>query len=65
MFKAIPTYHDENGNKVEFFPVNELPGFTHRVVINGVFAKDYLGDHCAPSAKVAKFYFEKHNRKAA
>ena len=65
MFKAIPTYRNEAGDTIQFFPVNDVPGFTHRVVINGQGTRDFLGDHVKPSAKHAEFFFQKHNLKKA
>ncbi len=65
MFKAIPTYRSEAGDTIQFFPVNNVPGFTHRVVINGQATRDFLGDHVKPSAKHAEFFFAKNQKKAA
>lgn len=47
-----------DGTTVEFVPVSGVPGYTHRVAINGA-ARDWLG-HGQPSVKAAKFFLEKH-----
>lgn len=61
--KFIPKFIAEDGTTIEFHPVNDVPGFTHRVVINGQAVRDWLG-HGKPSAKAAHFFYDKHCRKA-
>lgn len=57
--KFIPKFEAEDGTTVEFRPVNDVPGFTHRVIINGVAVRDWLG-RGKPSADAARFFFDKH-----
>ena len=58
---SIPGYMC-NGVMIQFHPHDGAPGFTHRVVINGI-PKDWLGDHKRPSAAMAAFYAVKHGSK--
>ena len=45
---------------VEFVKLaQQTPGWSHRVVIDGV-AKDWLADTAKPGMKAARFFFEKH-----
>jgi hypothetical protein len=60
-FYSIPKFRDESGNVVEFKPVSDVPGFSHRVIVN-YKAVDYLDQrHAKPSAKTAAFFFQKHS----
>lgn len=59
---------EADGIAVDFRPVADVPGFSHKVLIlrgRDIIAKDWLGDHAAPSAKMAAFYCEKHAAKIA
>ena len=56
----IPTYRFENGTVIQFFKVDKLPGFSHRVTINSIFVKDYLGNSFKPNQKVALYFYKKH-----
>lgn len=59
MMRFIPKFVAEDGTTVEFFPVDDVPGFTHRVVIDGQAVREWLG-RGRPSAKAARFFYEKH-----
>lgn len=63
-FRSVPTFRDDDGNVVSFKTVTNIPGFSHRVIVN-YKPVDYLGNHEKPSAKTAAFFFEKHKEKAA
>lgn len=53
-----PTYFDESGEwRVTFYPIKDLPGYTHRVVINSRKA-GYLGEGSRPSGKTAAYFLE-------
>lgn len=43
---------------VTFAPVKRVPGFTHRVIVNGK-PISWLADTHRPSVKVAKYYLDK------
>lgn len=59
-FHCIQKFRDDDGNVVEFKPINDVPGFTHRVIVNNK-AVDYLDNkHARPTAKVADFFYNKH-----
>jgi len=59
-FKPVIKFVEtETQTTVEFYPKDKTPGFTHRVVINGI-SKDWLGDNAKPNAKSAAFFFNKH-----
>ena len=60
MMRAIPTYEDKAGNIIQFRTIHNIPGFSYRVVRNGL-AVDWLRNDQRPSAKVAAYYAEKHN----
>lgn len=38
----IPMYGFEHGTVIQFFKFGKSPGFLCRVIINGIFVKDYL-----------------------
>jgi hypothetical protein len=55
----VRTIYCEGSDTVEFVKLNgNAPGFSHRVVINGV-AVDWLGSHVRPSKTAAKFFLGK------
>ena len=56
--RLIPTFETEAGDVVQFRRIYDVPGCTHRVIINRR-AVDYLG-FGKPSAKSAKFFLDKH-----
>lgn len=56
---SIPTFMI--GDRViQFWPVKNVPGWTHRVTINGQ-ACDWLSGAFKPNRKTAAFYSEKHS----
>jgi hypothetical protein len=57
--KMLPTYVSPNGVRIEFHSISDVPGFSHRVFVNGI-GRDWLGDEFKPSAKVAQYFLEKH-----
>lgn len=59
--KPIPTFEADNGQVLQFRPIGDAPGFTHRVIINRR-AVDWLGDNQRPSAKTAEFFLCKHEK---
>lgn len=62
--KYIPKFLAADGAAVEFFPDSNVPGYTHRVVINGKATRHWLG-HGRPSAKAAEFFLELHRKEAS
>lgn len=60
--KPFTSYKAE-GWEVRFVPVENVPGYTHRVLISfegQQIARDWLGDTHKPSAKTALYYVQKH-----
>ena len=57
----IPTYKADDGRVVTFHRLNGngVPGFTHRVAIDGV-GRDWLSVEFKPSIEAAAYYLEKH-----
>jgi hypothetical protein len=55
----IPKYRAEDGTTIEYAPVKDAPGFSHRVLINGI-PVDWQGNHRKPSKKSAVYFLEKH-----
>ena len=55
-----PTYRFEYGTVIQFFEVDNLPEFSYKVTINGVFVKDYLSNSFKPNQKVAMYFHQKH-----
>ena len=61
----VTGFHFPDGTRVEFVPIKDTPGFTHRVWIIGkgftLIAKDWFSPvNGKLSAKFAQFYYEKH-----
>jgi hypothetical protein len=66
----IPCFQFEDGVRVEFLPVKERPGFSHKVVVlsaeRAVLAIDWFGiialyhQLLAPNSQDALFYYEKY-----
>ena len=53
-------YIDGHGNHCVFYRLKKkTPGFSHRVVINGV-AKYWLSDDHVPCVAVARYFLEKY-----
>lgn len=46
--------------RLDFIPEANVPGFTHRVAINGHLTRSYLQQECKPNAASAIFFCEKH-----
>lgn len=62
---SIPTFRFTDGTRVEFWPVERVPGFSHKVLITGpgtrnTTVRDWMGDHAKPSQKQARYYHKKH-----
>ena len=58
-FKRIVAYSSPAG-RVDFIPVSDMPGFTHRVAINNELKRDWLGRGFRPNTRAAKFFLQKH-----
>jgi hypothetical protein len=64
----ITSFIFETGIRVEFFPITNVPGFTHKVFVmetaDGKFkfvAKDWFSPVAGRiSKKTAKFFYDKH-----
>jgi hypothetical protein len=60
----VTTFIFGDGTRVEFYPITDAPGFTHKVYVLRDFkvaAKDWFSPVAGRiSKKVARFYFEKH-----
>lgn len=54
--------YQKDGSTIEFVPVANVPGFTHRVILNSK-PVDWLSRDFKPSIKAAEYYFEKHEMK--
>lgn len=57
--QVFTTYVHPDGRKLRFHPVKGVPGFTHRVSIDGI-AMGWLGEHVKPSKLTAMFFFDEH-----
>ena len=55
--KHIPTFADTHGNVVVFRRVADVPGFTHRVIVNQV-ATGWLASSHKPNATNAKYFLQ-------
>jgi hypothetical protein len=53
--KRIHMFQDAAGNTVVFRPVQRVPGFTHRVIVNQV-ATGWLASGFKPNAKHAVYF---------
>lgn len=60
--KAIPYFADKHGNTVVFRKVSNVPGFTHRVVVNMV-ATGWLASTHKPNAKNAAYFLQQAQSK--
>jgi len=54
-------YQRPDGATIEFVPVKNVPGFSHRVILNGS-PVDWLSNTSKPSVKVATYFFDKHQK---
>lgn len=57
--RVVVTYHHRDGRTLHFYPVSNVPGFSHRVIIDDV-PFSWLSSDCKPSKKTAKFFFDEH-----
>lgn len=57
----IPTYEDSDGNVIQFRRVQDVPGYSHRVVLNGL-AVGWLGVDFKPSSAVAGYFLREHGK---
>lgn len=60
--RLVPRYWDGE-HAVTFVAVSDVPGFTHRVILDGV-AVDWLARSHRPGAKAAEYYRDKHAPRA-
>lgn len=56
--KQTISYKDSDGNEIRFVPVENIPGYTHRIAYNGL-GIDWLGEHNEPDERMAAFYIKK------
>lgn len=56
----IKKYVFADGNVVEMFPIKDVIGYTHRIIINGVSVRSWLAHHQKPSKDVARYFYNKH-----
>jgi hypothetical protein len=62
--KQMPYFADADGNTVLFRRVRQVPGFTHRVIVNGV-PTGWLAVGFRPTAKHATYFLKQAQEKAA
>ena len=55
--EAIPTFRFKDGTVVQFFKGDDVPGYSHFVVINGRKTSKWLGASFKPSVNAAKFFY--------
>lgn len=46
--------------RVDFIPVPNMPGYSHRVAVNMTLTQSYLGHGFNPNGKSAIFFADKH-----
>lgn len=51
----IPKYSTPYGS-IEFVPVSDLPGYSHRIAFNGALMKLWLSSNKRPSVETATFF---------
>ena len=56
---VIPTFQAGDGRVLQFVKVTGVPGFSHKVIIDGVATREWLADDFKPSAKAALFFLTK------
>jgi hypothetical protein len=56
---AIPKFITPYGS-IEFVPVADVPGSSHRVAVNGVLQTMWVPATTSPNQKAAKFYIRLH-----
>jgi hypothetical protein len=57
---TIETLYKRNGTTLKFVPIKNVPGFSHRVIINEKMA-DWLSSAVRPGKKHAEYFLKKHN----
>lgn len=57
----VPTFHSDAGDVVVFAPVSDVPGFSHRVLVNNTRV-GFLSQDFKPSAKTASYFLEEANK---
>jgi hypothetical protein len=55
------THDDGSHGTIDFIPVDNVPGWTHRIAIDGTLTKSWLSESHKPNAETARFFIEKHN----
>ena len=50
---------DETGSELEFIPASDIPGYTHRVVIDRQ-VRGWLADGFTPNVASAMYFFRMH-----
>lgn len=56
---TVRKVYSDGARSLEFIKIKNVPGFSHRVVIDGV-AVNWLANTHKPGVVAAKFYFEEH-----
>ena len=51
---------EETGSELEFIPASNIPGYTHRVVIDHQ-VRGWLADGFRPTVANAMYFFRKHS----
>lgn len=51
---------EETGSELEFIPASDIPGYTHRVVIDRR-VRGWLGDGFRPTVANAVYFFSKNH----
>lgn len=53
---------DQRTTLIEFFPVQNIPGYSHKVAVNGAFPdpRSWLSTDFNPNQKAARFFYNKH-----
>lgn len=55
--KEIKKFIDDSGNSIEFIP-NPIPGYSHRVILNGISTRKWLSSEHKPNKKTAEFFLK-------
>lgn len=56
---TVRKLYSDGKRTLEFVKVKRVPGFSHRVVIDGI-AVNWLANTHKPGVVAARFYFEEH-----
>jgi|GEM_PF-2817220 hypothetical protein len=64
--KFLITDHQRT-TTIEFFPIDNMPGFSHKVAVNGAWPnpRSWLSADFKPNQKAARFFYNKHVRQQA